>query len=111
MVLEYLSWEMLTLEKSSLLNLLAKRDAAIVSEEEGTTRDVVETFLNIDGYPVILADTAGIREAKNKVEKEGIKRAIKKAKEADLTLVMIDVSKTINKDVKKLINKDCIYSF
>ena len=86
--------------KSSLLNLLAKRDAAIVSEEEGTTRDVVETYLNIDGYPVILADTAGIRKAKNKVEKEGIKRAIKKAKEADLTLVMIDVSKkSIYKDV------------
>ena len=98
--------------KSSLLNLLAKRDAAIVSDEEGTTRDVVETYLNIDGYPVILADTAGIRKAKNKVEKEGIKRAIKKAKEADLTLVMIDVSKkTINKDVKKLINKDCILVF
>ena len=98
--------------KSSLLNLLAKRDAAIVSEEEGTTRDVVETYLNIDGYPVILADTAGIRKAKNKVEKEGIKRAIKKAKEADLTLVIIDVTKkTINKDVKKLINKDCILVF
>ena len=98
--------------KSSLLNLLAKRDAVIVSEEEGTTRDVVETYLNIDGYPVILADTAGIRKAKNKVEKEGIKRAIKKAKEADLTLVMIDVSKkTINSDVKKLINQDCILVF
>ena len=98
--------------KSSLLNLLAKRDAAIVSEEEGTTRDVVETYLNIDGYPVILADTAGIRKAKNKVEKEGIKRAIKKANEADLTLVIIDVTKkTINKDVKKLINKDCILVF
>ena len=98
--------------KSSLLNLLAKRDAAIVSEEEGTTRDVVETYLNIDGYPVILADTAGIRKAKNKVEKEGIKRAITKAKEADLTLVMMDVSKkTINNDVKKLINKDCILVF
>ena len=98
--------------KSSLLNLLAKRDAAIVSEEEGTTRDIVETYLNIDGYPVILADTAGIRKAKNKVEKEGIKRAIKKAKEADLTLVMIDVSKkTINSDVKKLINNDCIVVF
>jgi len=71
---------------------------------------VVETYLNIDGYPVILADTAGIRKAKNKVEKEGIKRAIKKAKEADLTLVIIDVTKkTINRDVKKLINKDCIF--
>ena len=59
-----------------------------------------------------MADTAGIRKAKNKVKKEGIKRAIKKAKDADLTLVIIDVSKkTINKDVKKLINKDCILVF
>ena len=58
--------------KSSLLNLLSKREAAIVSEQEGTTRDVIETYLNIDGYPVILADTAGIRKVKNKVEKEGI---------------------------------------
>ena len=56
--------------KSSLLNLLSKREAAIVSEEEGTTRDIIETYLNIDGYPVILADTAGIREAKNEIEKK-----------------------------------------
>jgi len=98
--------------KSSLLNLLSKRDAAIVSEQEGTTRDVIETYLNIDGYPVILADTAGIRKAKNKVEKEGIKRAIKKAKDADLILIMVDSSKkTINRDLKKLINKDCILVF
>ena len=98
--------------KSSLLNLLSKREAAIVSEQEGTTRDVIETYLNIDGYPVILADTAGIRKAKNKVEKEGIKRAIKKAKDADLILIMVDASKkTINRDLKKLINKDCILVF
>ncbi len=98
--------------KSSLLNLLSKREAAIVSEQEGTTRDVIETYLNIDGYPVILADTAGIRKVKNKIEKEGIKRAIKKAKDSDLTLIMIDASKkTINKDIKKLINKDCILIF
>ena len=98
--------------KSSLLNLLSKREAAIVSEQEGTTRDVIETYLNIDGYPVILADTAGIRKVKNKIEKEGIKRAIKKAKDADLTLVMVDVSKKkINEDLKKLINKDCILVF
>ena len=56
--------------KSSLLNLLSKRDAAIVSDEAGTTRDVIETYLNLDGYPVILADTAGIREAKNDIEKK-----------------------------------------
>ena len=77
--------------KSSLLNLLSRRKAAIVSEQEGTTRDVIETYLNIDCYPIILADTAGIRKVKNKVEKEGIKRAIKKAKGADITLVMFDV--------------------
>ena len=65
--------------KSSLLNLLSKREVAIVSKEEGTTRDVIETFLNIDGYPVILADTAGIREAKNEVEKKGISLALGKS--------------------------------
>jgi tRNA modification GTPase len=98
--------------KSSLLNLLSKREAAIVSEQEGTTRDIIETYLNIDGYPVILADTAGIREVKNKVEKEGIQRAIKKAKNADLILVMIDNSlKQIDKDLKKLINENCILVF
>ena len=59
-----------------MLNLLSKREVAIVSEEEGTTRDVIETFLNIDGYPVILADTAGIRDAKNDVEKKGISLAL-----------------------------------
>ncbi|MBO6481529.1 MAG: tRNA uridine-5-carboxymethylaminomethyl(34) synthesis GTPase MnmE [Pelagibacteraceae bacterium] len=98
--------------KSSLLNLLSKREAAIVSEQEGTTRDVIETYLNIDGYPVILADTAGIRKVKNKVEKEGIQRAIRKAKNADLTLVMIDnSSKQIDKGLKKLINENCILVF
>jgi tRNA modification GTPase len=98
--------------KSSLLNLLSKREAAIVSEQEGTTRDVIETYLNIDGYPVVLADTAGIRKVRNQVEKEGIQRAIKKAKNADLTLVMIDNSlKQIDKDLKKLINENCILVF
>ena len=98
--------------KSSLLNLLSKRDAAIVSEQEGTTRDVIETYLNIDGYPVILADTAGIRKVKNKVEKEGIQKAIKKAKNADLTLVMFDLTKKrVNKDLKKLVKENCILVF
>ncbi len=95
--------------KSSLLNLLSKREVAIVSEKEGTTRDVIETFLNIDGYPVILADTAGIRDTKNDVEKKGISLALGKSKEADLNIIMIDNStKIINEKIKKLINKDSI---
>ena len=95
--------------KSSLLNLLAKRDVAIVSDEAGTTRDVIESYLNIDGYPVILADTAGIREAKNEVEKKGISLALGKSKEADLNIVVIDnSSKNINSEIKKMISKDTI---
>ena len=95
--------------KSSLLNLLSKREAAIVSEEEGTTRDIIETYLNIDGYPVILADTAGIREAKNEIEKKGISLAISKSKEADLNLIVIDnTSKTLDKKVQGLINDNSI---
>ena len=95
--------------KSSLLNLLSKREVAIVSEEEGTTRDVIEIFLNIDGYPVILADTAGIREAKNEVEKKGVSLALEKLKEADINIIMIDnSSKKIDNKIKNLINKDSI---
>jgi tRNA modification GTPase len=95
--------------KSSLLNLLSKRDVAIVSEEEGTTRDVIETYLNIDGYPVILADTAGIREAKNEVEKKGISLALNKFKSADLNLIVIDnSSKQLDIKIKSLINENSI---
>jgi len=95
--------------KSSLLNLIAKRDVAIVSDEAGTTRDVIETYLNIDGYPVILADTAGIRDSKNEVEKKGISLALGKSKEADLNIVVIDNSSNkINNEIKKMINKDTI---
>jgi tRNA modification GTPase len=95
--------------KSSLLNLMAKRDVAIVSGEAGTTRDVIETYLNIDGYPVILADTAGIRDVKNEVEKKGISLALGKSREADLNIVVIDnSSKSINNEIKKMINKDTI---
>jgi tRNA modification GTPase len=95
--------------KSSLLNLLSKRDAAIVSDEKGTTRDIIEVHLNIDGYPVILADTAGIRESKNEIEKKGISLALNKSKESDLNLIMIDnSSKIIDPKIKDLINDDCI---
>ena len=95
--------------KSSLLNLLSKREAAIVSEEEGTTRDVIETYLNIDGYPVILADTAGIRESRNEIEKKGISLALSKFEEADLNLIVIDnSSKILNTKIQNLINENSI---
>ena len=76
--------------KSSLLNYLSNRDVAIVSEIAGTTRDVVETHLNIDGYPVVVSDTAGIRESKDEIEKKGIKLALKTAEDADLRIVIIE---------------------
>jgi tRNA modification GTPase len=76
--------------KSSLLNNLSNREVAIVSEIAGTTRDVVETHLNIDGYPVIISDTAGIRDSKDEIEKKGIKLSLSKAENADLKLVVVD---------------------
>ncbi len=76
--------------KSSLLNNLSNREVAIVSEIAGTTRDVVEVHLNIDGYPVIVSDTAGIRDSKDEIEKKGIRLSLKKAENADLKLVVVD---------------------
>ena len=87
--------------KSSLLNHLSNRDVAIVSEIAGTTRDVIETHLNIDGYPVIVSDTAGIRESKNEIEKKGIKLSLNRAEEADLKLVVVDAKKLDFTDVLK----------
>ena len=76
--------------KSSLLNALARRDAAIVAAEAGTTRDVIEVRLDLDGLPVIVSDTAGIREASGEVEREGIRRTIAHGRAADLVLWMMD---------------------
>ena len=87
--------------KSSLLNHLSNRDVAIVSEIAGTTRDVIETHLNIDGYPVVVSDTAGIRDSKNEIEKKGIKLALDKAENADLKLIVIDAKSIDFKGVLK----------
>ena len=76
--------------KSSLLNYLSRREVAIVSEIAGTTRDVIETHLNIDGLPVVVSDTAGIKESKDEIEKKGIKLALKRAEDADLNIVVIE---------------------
>lgn len=76
--------------KSSLVNALAQRDVAIVSETAGTTRDVIEVHLNLSGYPVIVADTAGLREAGEAIEAEGVRRALARAESGDLTLLLLD---------------------
>ena len=95
--------------KSSLLNHLSNRDAAIVSEIAGTTRDVIETHLNIDGYPVVVSDTAGIRDSKNEIEKKGIKLALDKAENADLKLIIVDAKSIDFKGVlRKLMDENAI---
>ncbi len=106
--------------KSSLMNYFSKRDVSIVSEIAGTTRDVLETHLNFDGYPVIISDTAGIRESKDIIEKKGIKLAFKKAEEADLRIVIIEpknveffgfLNDLFDKSSILLVNKTDLYDF
>jgi tRNA modification GTPase len=78
--------------KSSLLNALARRDVAIVSPEAGTTRDVIEIKLDLEGLPIVISDTAGIREAEGGVEQEGIRRTVGRARAADLVVWLTDAS-------------------
>ena len=78
--------------KSSLLNRIARREAAIVSPYAGTTRDVIEVHLDLGGYPVTLLDTAGIRDSDDPVEQEGVRRARERAAAADLVLWVVDAS-------------------
>ncbi|HEY0106324.1 MAG TPA: tRNA uridine-5-carboxymethylaminomethyl(34) synthesis GTPase MnmE, partial [Rhizomicrobium sp.] len=78
--------------KSSLVNALARRDVAIVAETAGTTRDIVEVRLDIGGYAVIVADTAGLRETADAVESEGVRRALARAERSDLVLLLLDAS-------------------
>ena len=96
--------------KSTLLNALARRDAAIVAETAGTTRDVVEVHLDLGGYPVIVADTAGLREAADGVESEGIRRAEARAADADITLALFDITLWPELDAKTLalVNDDTV---
>ncbi|HEX6958013.1 MAG TPA: tRNA uridine-5-carboxymethylaminomethyl(34) synthesis GTPase MnmE [Ferrovibrio sp.] len=101
--------------KSSLLNALARRDVAIVSEIPGTTRDVIEAHLDLGGYPVVLADTAGLRAkdetAADRIEREGIHRALKRAEGADLKLVVLDAARlreTLAEETAALIDENAI---
>lgn len=82
--------------KSSLLNRLAQRDAAIVSEEAGTTRDSIEVYLNLNGYPVIVTDTAGIRKTTSQIEQEGIRRSLSHISKANLIIWLEDSTKFEN---------------
>ncbi len=102
--------------KSSLLNLLARRDVAIVSEHAGTTRDIIEVHLDLGGYPIVIADTAGIRESAGEIEAEGIRRALARAKDADFKIIVFDaedyseekLSQVLGDDFHSLIKQDSI---
>ena len=81
--------------KSSLLNALARRDVAIVSDIAGTTRDVIDVKLDLGGFPVIVSDTAGLRASEDKVEAEGVRRALAQAQASDLVLLLVDGSEDV----------------
>jgi len=91
--------------KSSLLNALLMKDRAIVTEIPGTTRDIIEEYVNIKGIPLKIVDTAGIREAHDLVEAEGIKRSLKAVESAELVLLVIDSSRSIDRLDEEIINK------
>lgn len=89
--------------KSSLLNLLARREAAIVSETAGTTRDVIEVHLDLGGWPVVLADTAGLRESGDAIEQEGVRRARARAAVADLRVLVLDASSDWRSEMQAIV--------
>ena len=94
--------------KSSLLNAILKEERAIVTDIAGTTRDTIEEFVNINGIPLKLVDTAGIRETSDEVEKIGVKKSIKQAEEADLIIAIFDASKELTQEdleILKLIER------
>ncbi len=99
--------------KSSLLNALLQRDRAIVTETPGTTRDVLEEYLNIKGLPLRIMDTAGIRQVEDLAEKEGVRRSIKSIENADLVIAIFDGSEPLRKEdfevMEKVKNKNTIY--
>ena len=90
--------------KSSLLNFLLNEERAIVTDVPGTTRDTVEEYFNIAGIPVRITDTAGVRDTDDVVEKIGVERSVKRAENADIILLMLDLSRALDDDDKKLID-------
>jgi tRNA modification GTPase len=94
--------------KSSLVNALAKRDVAIVSATAGTTRDMIEVHLNLGGYPVIMIDTAGLRDTDNDIEQMGIDRAKKRAATADIVLALFDATQKPDAETLAQVNERTI---
>jgi tRNA modification GTPase len=96
--------------KSSLLNVLARRDAAIVSETAGTTRDVIEVAMDLGGYPVVIADTAGLRNGDSKLEREGVRRARERAGDADIKLAVFNASSwpCVDGETAQLVDADTV---
>jgi len=90
--------------KSSLLNTLLKQNRAIVSEVPGTTRDVLEEYLNIAGVPIKIVDTAGIRHSHDSIEKEGVRRSLAAIKSADIVLVVLDGSQPLTAEDRQVLN-------
>ena len=105
--------------KSSLVNALAQRDVAIVSEHAGTTRDIIEAHLNLGGFPVILSDTAGLRpdqigtEGQDSIESEGIRRALKRAEDADIRVLLFDAAAlpALDPHTMKLVRENTLVVF
>ncbi len=89
--------------KSSLLNVILNEERAIVTEYEGTTRDSIEEFINIEGIPLKIIDTAGIRDAEDVVEKIGVDKAIEIAKNSDIIIAIFDITKELNKEDEKIL--------
>ena len=89
--------------KSSLLNLLLNEERAIVTDVEGTTRDTIEEYISVDGIPLKIIDTAGIRDAKDEVEKIGVKKAIEIAKNSDIIIAIFDSSRDLNSEDKEIL--------
>src|SRR5699024_8399280 len=89
--------------KSSLMNTLAQESKAIVTEVPGTTRDVIEEYVNVRGVPLKLIDTAGIRETEEKVERIGVERSRKAIEQADLVMLVLNASEELTDEDKELI--------
>ena len=89
--------------KSSLLNLILNEERAIVTDIEGTTRDSIEEFINVDGIPLKIIDTAGIRNAKDEVEKIGVEKSLKICDDSDIVLAIFDISKKLDEEDEKLL--------